>query len=556
MPVKVRCECGAGLTVPDAARGKRVKCKKCGSPVAVPKGPRRKKATRPKADVHDDDFFHQLDLGEAEHDDHRICPKCAAEVSDEDIECPSCGVNLETGQLSAKQKKKRKHGGPDPDLYYKAAWQDSWAFFKKNIGVGIRLGVFWSIFMTLYFASVFMIFYCEKVPLKIFWTGLATVFALGSAGCFWQLWIEIIKATIDGKDSLHRFQFDFFGDVALGLKAIIWPYVLMLPVVSVFSVVVAATSGFKPDPNNPIAIIGGTLIYLAGLFTLPVAMCHLAAKHTWKAYIPYHMFRIAFKNFAPVAWWWLIAITVSLITLVTAGALGYFYPRLMEFFITGLFQLIELCGVQTEEAARGFLFGLLAAGFGMVMIYLSCVLAAILFCLPTFFMMRPTGLLAYYFARDLDTSFKVVANEPAQFWVRYLAYLVDITVINAVGVVLGGALIVLRLGLLSIEMDWIPEQVNHAPGLFSFVFSIVYFVMGESGPGRATMGMKALGLTVVNEDGTFPITAGSAMVRYFGRIIGAVPLGIGLLMCAFDKEKKTLHDKLTKTKVVWKGEVH
>ncbi len=80
------------------------------------------------------------------------------------VECPECGINLETGQLSAKQKKKRKRGGPDPDLYYKLAWTDSWEFFKKNWTLGMKLGLFWSFFMSLYVAALFMAaVYCEQV---------------------------------------------------------------------------------------------------------------------------------------------------------------------------------------------------------------------------------------------------------------------------------------------------------------------------------------------------------------------------------------------------------
>ncbi len=550
MPVKVRCECGAGLTVPDAARGKRVKCKKCGSPVAVPKGPRRKKAARPKADVHDDDFFNQLDLGGAEHDEHRICPKCAADVSDEDIECPSCGINLETGVLSAKQKKKRKRGGPDPDLYYKAAWKDSWAFFKKNWKLGVRLGLFWSIFMSLFAGAAFLVGYCERVPLKVFWGGLATAFYLGSIGSFWQLWTEVVKATVDQKDGLKRFNFDFFACVALGIKAIVWPVALAFPLLLVWSVVAALLQ----DPA--VAGFGVLAIYLVPVLTFPVAMAHLSAKHTWKAYIPYHMLRITFRNFAPVAWWWLIAFCVYIISIVVIAAAAFYYARLTVLFTNGLFKLIELCGVSTAEDQRGFLFGLLAAAFAFAMVYVAFALLATLTCLSAFFMMRPTGLLAYYFARDLETGDKVVANDPAGFWVRYLAYLIDLTVINVVGGVAGGLFIVARLMLLSLEMDWIPEIVNYAPNALSLVFSIVYFVMGESGPSRATMGMKSLGLTVVNDDGSSPISPGSAFMRYIGRIVSAVPLGIGFFMCAFDKDRKTLHDKMTKTKVVWKGEVH
>jgi uncharacterized RDD family membrane protein YckC len=105
-------------------------------------------------------------------------------------------------------------------------------------------------------------------------------------------------------------------------------------------------------------------------------------------------------------------------------------------------------------------------------------------------------------------------------------------------------------------MDWIPESVQWAPLVVAGVFSIVYFVFTESGPGRATMGQKALGLTVVYDDLKAPISPGAAFSRYFGRIIGGALLGGGFFMCAFDKERKTLHDKISKTRVVWKGEVH
>ncbi|MBI1311818.1 hypothetical protein GC176_11045 [bacterium] len=552
MPIKVRCECGAGLTVPDAARGKTVKCKKCGSPVRVPGGPRRKKAAapQPQADVHDEDFFNQLDLGGAEHGDIRICPKCAAEVDEEDIECPECGINLETGQLSAKQKKKRSRGGPDPDLYYRLAWTDSWTFFKKNWTLGLRLSLFWSFFMTLTSAAVFMVTYCEQFPPKLFWGGLATAFYLGSIGCFWQLWTEIVKATMDQKDELKRFNFDFFADVAFGVKAIFWPVAVAFPLLAVW----AGVAGLLLDPM--IAAFGSLAIYLVAVLTFPVAMCHLSAKYTWKAYIPYHMLRITFKNFAPVAWWWLIAICVYIVTIAISVVAGLFYGKLFESFITSLNWLIELCGVDIAPDQRGFLYGLLGAVFGFALIYLIFVILGAISCMSSFFMMRPTGLLAYYFARDLETGDKVIANEPAGFWIRYLAYLVDLVIINVAGIVVGGALIVARLMLLSLEMDWIPESVNYAPGVVSLVFSILYFTFTESGPGRATMGMKALGLTVVYDDFKAPISQGVAFSRYIGRIASGAILGIGFFMCAFDKDRKTLHDKMSKTRVVWKGEVH
>ena len=556
MPIKVRCECGAGLTVPDTAAGKRIKCRKCGSPVAVPGGGQqkkaaRKKAARPQADVHDEDFYSQLDLGGADHADHRICPKCAAEVDEMDIECPECGINLETGLLSAKQKKKRKRGGPDPDLYFKLAWSDSWAFFKKNWSLGMRLGLFWSIFMSLTCGAAFMaLVYCVQVPPKIFWGGIGIAFLFGSIGSFWQLWIAIVKATLEEKDELKRFTFDFFGDVALGVKAIFWPIAVAFPLLAIWG----AVAPFLGDPM--LGLYVGLGIYAIPVFTFPVAMSHLSAKYTWKAYIPYHMFRITFKNFAPIAWWWLIALAVFIVPLGVIAAAGVYYEPIGKAFLDGLLKLIELCGVDTAEDQRGFLFGLLGAVIGFCMVYIAFAVLAAMTCMSSFFLMRPTGLLAFYFARDLETGDKVIANDPAGFWVRYLAFLIDLTVIGAAGIVVGGGVIVARLMLLSLEMDWIPEVVNWAPLVVAAAFSFVYFVFTESGPGRATMGQKALGLTVVYDDLKAPIATGAALSRYIGRIVGGVIIGGGFIMCAFDKERKTLHDKMSKTRVVWKGEVH
>src|SRR5581483_1241549 len=62
MPVSVTCPCGAKLTAPDAAAGKKVKCPKCGHPVAVPAAAgfevvdeeEPAPATRPRRRVEDD----------------------------------------------------------------------------------------------------------------------------------------------------------------------------------------------------------------------------------------------------------------------------------------------------------------------------------------------------------------------------------------------------------------------------------------------------------------------------------------------------------------------
>lgn len=564
MPIKVRCEdCGAGMQLPDAARGKSVKCKKCGSRVRIPGGkggPRRKKkAAAPKADVHDDEFYSNIDLGRAEDEDTSLCPKCASVVTEEDIECPNCGINLETGLLSTKQQKRKKRGGPNPDLYYKALWKDSWAFFKKNWTLGIRLAMFWTIFATLSLICTYMsVVYCDRIPPKTFWGALAFIFSLGTAGAMWQLWIEVVKATVDGKDQLPRFNFDFFADVALGLKAAVWPLALSFLVVGPIATIVAGgyVAGMisQSDLQSPLAIGLGALLYVLPALSLPVAMCHLSAKYTFRAYIPYHMARLTLKNFGPVAWWWLAAFCVLLPGLGVVGAAGALNERVYSMAGDGLLKLVELCGIETADASRGFMFSLTAGGLGIVMIFLVILPTAMMICLPMLFLMRATGLLSFYFGRDIETGFKVNANEPAGFWVRYLAFLVDAAVINGIGFVLLGALLGFNAFLVSIEVDALAMLMNAHRAAIG-IFTILYFVKGESGPSAATMGKKALGLVVIELDGKRPITGGAAFMRLIGRNIGMAIMGIGPAMCVWDKEQQTMHDKMTKTRVVWRGEI-
>ncbi len=69
------------------------------------------------------------------------------------------------------------------------------------------------------------------------------------------------------------------------------------------------------------------------------------------------------------------------------------------------------------------------------------------------------------------------------------------------------------------------------------------------GNGGQTLGMKAVGIRVVGFAGE-KIDYGRATVRFLASILSGCLLGIGYLMCAFDAEKQTLHDKLCKTNVV------
>jgi uncharacterized RDD family membrane protein YckC len=48
-----------------------------------------------------------------------------------------------------------------------------------------------------------------------------------------------------------------------------------------------------------------------------------------------------------------------------------------------------------------------------------------------------------------------------------------------------------------------------------------------------------------------PISAGLAVGRFFAKILSSLTLCIGFLIAAFDREKRSLHDHICGTRVVY-----
>jgi len=81
-----------------------------------------------------------------------------------------------------------------------------------------------------------------------------------------------------------------------------------------------------------------------------------------------------------------------------------------------------------------------------------------------------------------------------------------------------------------------------ALGLGALYFALFWGVRG------ATPGKQLLGLAVEGRDGSYPIGLPRALVRVFGYLLSALPLGAGFLMIAFGG--RGLHDHLAGTRVV------
>jgi len=188
---------------------------------------------------------------------------------------------------------------------------------------------------------------------------------------------------------------------------------------------------------------------------------------------------------------------------------------------------------------------------------------SVFLCIPMMMLVRANGLLARYNARTLELSFRVVANRPAGFWVRYLAFLIDACVIGAFYLLTMLAFYALNWSVAS--MDMAPETIERTKDSIywgSMVAAIgipfLYFLL-EGGPTSCTMGMRAIGLTVI-QHGRKRLQSNAVITRAFLRTltialsIAMPPVAFAFAMCGLNSEKQTLHDKITGTNVVWRGE--
>ena len=376
MAVKVRCPtCEKVLNAPDAARGKAIKCPGCETKVKVPAGESsagdgksvvRKagaKAPAKKVDNPDtDDFLARLDLDKVVDSAHAMCPKCGAAIPEDATECPECGVDPTTGQLTASAKKRKGMKGPDPALFYGEAWRDSWAFVKENKSVALRTFLYGILFALLSALCGGMAEWCSSLPPKVFWMMFVGAVSLVMPGWYWFLTIETIRTTVGKKKlSLGKVNFDIFLCMAFGIKAILWTII--------FSV-------FLPIP---FAII-----------MLPLAMIQMAMPITKRGWLNFLMLPTFFKNVAPTLYFWVIAIATHLPGLIILAIPLVLYWSTLQ----------EIAHLKIDETFKPTTAMWIATGVTLFVGLLVQFVNSFLLL----FNVRVIGLLAYYFQNSLDLT--------------------------------------------------------------------------------------------------------------------------------------------------------
>ncbi len=318
MPVKVRCsECERVINAPDRARGKAIRCPQCGKAVRVPAekaAPAGKKAAaRPPSSSM---VIANLDLGRLEDEQTRICPKCGAEVSAEDTECPECQVNLVTGTLSKEVQAERARKGPNPKKYYQEFFGDSLEFWRKNKTLSIRLSLNCVIFTAVAAFCAFCAIYFTKPLVKDFWWFLTVITIMIPPGLAWNLHTTIIDATLRKKKKLAKYNFEKLLGAALGFKFLFWFLDVALPLH-----ILALGALLFRFPLVALGLEAAAVVFAALLF--PLAMSHMAMPVTIRGWLLNKMSGPFFRTLPALTYWAFFALLMMVVPLACLGGAAY-----------------------------------------------------------------------------------------------------------------------------------------------------------------------------------------------------------------------------------------
>ena len=616
MPIKVRCKaCETVLNLSDQAAGKVVKCKQCGERVRVPvpKGnPPAARARAPQEDIENHRSGNPLaglDLRNIEDTKRKVCPGCARPVDADMVECPKCGVTIATGALSERQRIRLERKGPPPEEFYRAIWSNGWKFLKNHWGYGVRTAMIWSLTLTMSLTSLYSLNYYVKArtaalqksaaedtenikitgdvltisvpkekgamavydrtiyttageviklraphkqpmyePPSAFWIFLTVVFQLGFGGWAWTLAVTIARLTLAGEKRIKRFPMDFFGNLTMGFRFYVWPTILLMPFLWISGVI----GYFSPLAAG---IVTSVLLVIP-LLVLPAAVIHMTQNYQYRGWLFWWMAKDTFRTIGPSIYILVLNLfMVLLIPLCVSIAMAVFGSRIASWLLAREAVALEWAKNNIMDMGEGNLQFLcyempIVFTFSFIVCFIICGMMSF----PAVFMMRVIGLYGVYFKPDLSLVNEFPDLEAAGFGPRFLAFMIDAILMALLGV--AGGIVGGLFGLLFRYYGWgalaeFLEQV--AQVIASLILIGFYFASMESGASRATLGKASIGLMALRDDDK-PMLRQQAYGRAAAAFLTVLTLFIGFLPCAFRSDKKAIHDLMSKSKVVWRGE--
>jgi uncharacterized RDD family membrane protein YckC len=135
------------------------------------------------------------------------------------------------------------------------------------------------------------------------------------------------------------------------------------------------------------------------------------------------------------------------------------------------------------------------------------------------------------------------------------ALLIDVVLLIGACVILGSFLWGLVSLVIALFVGGAETAFGAGSDLCTVSFPVViwlYFAGLESSSKQATLGKMALRLAVTDLNGG-QLSFGRASVRFWAKILSALPLGIGFLMTLVGEKKQGLHDVIAGSVVVRTG---
>ena len=144
-----------------------------------------------------------------------------------------------------------------------------------------------------------------------------------------------------------------------------------------------------------------------------------------------------------------------------------------------------------------------------------------------------------------------VSTNTASFGARVIAFVIDLVLLESIHSFLFLLLAINLIQITHIEpLAFLTFIISCLFTFFvSFVFlHMVYFTLFHAWSGQ-TIGKMIMGIRVVTNDNELA-SPSVAFLRWSGYILSFVPLAIGFLWAAVDKDQCAWHDRLSQTRVI------
>ena len=144
----------------------------------------------------------------------------------------------------------------------------------------------------------------------------------------------------------------------------------------------------------------------------------------------------------------------------------------------------------------------------------------------------------------------------AGFWIRGGALFIDGIILNiiqmpisfVIGLIIGGTGATMdKHSSAGMAVFIVLQIINVAVSIVIPMLYYVFFLVKKG----ATPGKMALGLRIINADGSKEISYGKAFGRYFAKMLSSLIFCIGYMMAGWDEEKRALHDRICATRVIY-----